>query len=84
MLHLQPRIGFDVDGIPTVINDMDDGLLVVPDSVDDLTSKLDLLMGDDGLRIRLGENGAKRAEKEFAKKVCCKNVTEFYTSLINS
>jgi len=63
---------------------MDDGVLVVPDSIDDLASKLDLLMGDEELRIRLGRNGANRAEIEFSKEVYCENVTEFYASLINS
>lgn len=80
----KPRIGSDVDGIPTVINDGVDGLLVQPASTEDLAEKLDLLMSDESLRKKLGENGSARAVKEFNKDIYNKNAVKFYNEVINN
>ena len=64
----KPRIGSNVDGIPTVINDGIDGLLVAPENVDDLANKLDMLMGNSDMRHELGKNGEIRAKKNFPKR----------------
>ena len=80
----KPRIGADVDGIPTVINDGIDGLLVKPEDVDDLASKLDMLMGNKELRKKLGEAGAKRVKQEFTEEAYINNVINFYKEVIGS
>ncbi len=78
----KPRIGSNVDGIPTVINDGVDGFLVEPENVEDLAKKLDLLMGDKELRKRMGEAGAKRAREEFTEEKYIENVIGFYKAVI--
>ena len=78
----KPRIGSNVDGIPMVINDGADGLLVKPGDVDDLAKKLDLLMGNPDLRHRLGRAGYIRARKEFTLDVYIKNLTNFYNDVL--
>ena len=78
------RIGAAVDGIPTVINDGIDGLLFKPEDVDDLASKLDMLMGNKELRKKLGEAGAKRVKQEFTEEAFINNVINFYKEVIES
>ncbi|MCP4267547.1 MAG: glycosyltransferase family 4 protein [Candidatus Brocadiaceae bacterium] len=77
----KPRIGSNVDGIPTLINDGVDGLLVEPENIDDLAKKLDMLMGNPEMRQKLGNNGEKRARKEFAEEVYFRNIVSFYNSI---
>lgn len=78
----KPRIGSNVDGIPTVINDGVDGLLFEPENVDDLAEKLDILMSNPDLRYRLGKAGEIRARKEFTKEEYIKNLTNFYNKVL--
>jgi len=80
----KPCIGSNVDGIPTVIKDGIDGLLVEPESVDDLARKLDSLMGNKELRERLGNAGAKRVKEEFTEDIYFNNVIKFYNEVIAS
>jgi glycosyltransferase involved in cell wall biosynthesis len=78
----KPRIGSNVGGIPTVITHDHDGLLVEPENVDQLTRALDRLMGDPILRRRLGENGAKRAKREFSFGRYLAQTCELYTQIL--
>jgi len=78
----KPRIGSNVDGIPSVINDGVDGLLVEPRNINDLAEKLDLLMGNEELRRKLGKAGEIRAKKEFTKDVYFSNLTNFYNEVL--
>jgi len=49
------RIGSNVGGIPTIIEDNVTGLLVEPENIEELAKKLKLLMQDEQLRSRLGK-----------------------------
>lgn len=80
----KPRIGSNIDGIPYVINDGVDGLLVEPGNIMDLAQKLKRLMGDPGLRRKLGLAGKKRLSKEFSQEVYLKNVLRFYNNVLKS
>ncbi len=78
----KPRIGSNVDGIPTVINDGVDGLLCEPGNIDDLARKLDMLMGNQQLRKKLGEAGRLRAKREFTEEVYMRNLVGFYNAVL--
>lgn len=80
----KPRIGSNIDGIPTVINDGIDGLLFEPENVEDLTNKLNLLMSNPELRQKLGKAGEIRARKEFSEDIYIKNIDDFYNSVLCS
>lgn len=80
----KPRIGANVDGIPTVIEDGVDGLLFESENIDDLASKLDLLMGDSNLRIKLGKNGEARAKRYFTRQIYIENLKKFYFDVIKA
>ena len=53
-----PIIASDVGGIPEIVENNRSGLLVKAGSVDDLTEKMNLLIKDPDMRMRLG-NGAR-------------------------
>ena len=82
MAASKPRIGSDVDGIPTVIDDWVDGLLFRCGNVDDLAAKLDLLMGDPKLRKSLGSRGRERAEREFTSDAYFSKLIGFYRRVL--
>jgi glycosyltransferase involved in cell wall biosynthesis len=76
------RVGSRVDGIPTVIEDGIDGLLVEKESVDQLAMTLARLIGDAPLRRRLGDAARVRVEREFSGDAYLKRYTEFVSSAL--
>ena len=80
----KPRVGSNVDGIPTVINDGVDGLLFESENVEDLASKLDMLMGNQDLRRKLGDSGEIRARKEFTSEEYGRNLNEFCNQVLSA
>jgi len=78
----KPRIGANVDGIPTVIDDGIDGLLFRSEDVHDLAVKLELLISSPELRKQMGSAGRERAIREFNSTVYFKNLFDFYSELL--
>jgi glycosyltransferase involved in cell wall biosynthesis len=78
----KPRIGSNVGGIPTVINNGVDGLLFQSENVNDLAEKMDMLMSDPDLRQKLGKAGEKRAKEEFSNEIYFKNISNFYDEVL--
>jgi glycosyltransferase involved in cell wall biosynthesis len=60
-----PVIGSAIGGVPYSVRHNETGLLVKPDSVDDLCVALRRLVDNDALARRLGQAGAARARAEF-------------------
>jgi len=84
MACAKPRIGSDLQGIPTVIKDGSDGLLFRPGDAGDLAEKLDLLMGDEGLRRALGDEGRARALREFNSEAYFRRLLDFYGRVLET
>lgn len=82
MACAKPRIGSNVDGIPTVIENEVDGLLVPPEDPDALAAALDRLMSDSSLRQRLGEAALKRSQTEFSEQTHFQNTMNFYAKVL--
>lgn len=74
------RLATRVDGIPTVVEDGVDGLLVEKENVEQLASALERLMSDAELRRRLGEAAQKRVATEFSPV----RYLEHYVGLVSS
>jgi len=55
-----PVIGTDVGGIPEGIDDGVNGFIVPPESVEELTKKLEILVTDESLRKEFGSNSLKK------------------------
>ena len=60
-----PCVTTRITGIPELIRDGEDGLLVAPSSVEELADALARVMDDTELRRRLGENGRKRVVEHY-------------------
>lgn len=73
------RVGARVGGIPTTINDGEDGLLFERGDVQGLADALRRLMQDAGLRARLGREAKHRVEQEFTAD----RYADLYAAFIN-
>jgi len=82
MSHGVPVIGVRTGGVPEVIREGKTGLIL--DSADDvggLVERLVCLLGDDGLRIQLGEQGREWTRRQFTWPVAVKVVMEMMQRL---
>ena len=76
------RIATEVGGIPTVVNDGVDGLLIPPRDVGALADAMTKLMSDSDLRKMLGSAGKKRAGKEFSREIYYDYLSRFYAKIL--
>lgn len=60
-----PVVTTGVTGIPDLVHDGETGLLVAQRNASELADALQCLVGDSGLRLRLGENGRQKVLEEF-------------------
>ena len=77
-----PVIASRVGGIPEVIERESSGVLVRPQSEEDLVEGLCRLAGDSQLRTELGAGARRRVEKEFALSGLVENREKLYLSLL--
>ncbi len=76
-----PTIASDIGGIPHTVTHNETGLLFPPGNVTQLVECISLLLDNDALRIKLGENGRKDFEKRFKWKTV---ISEFYLPIFRS
>jgi len=65
MLHGVPAVAMAVGGVPEVISDGEDGLLVSPGSLDGFSEALSRLLSDASLRQRLGAAAVEKVRSMF-------------------
>jgi glycosyltransferase involved in cell wall biosynthesis len=65
----KPIIASRVDGIPTYIRHGFNGLLVEPESVDDLAAKLQILLENEAYARQLADNGYRYVHAELSEQV---------------
>jgi glycosyltransferase involved in cell wall biosynthesis len=70
-----------VGGIPDAVTDTDNGLLVEPGNVAMLAEALGRLLGDDGLRRRLGERARATIAERFESGVVIGQISAVYEQL---
>ena len=64
-----PVIASNVGGIPDMVNDHEDGLLFVWDSLKDAVEKIIELIEDEELRMKIGVAGRKRVSKLYTATI---------------
>ena len=69
-------------GVPYVSLDRITGLTVPPKDSEALAKAINILLNDESLRKKYGENGRKRVEKEFTVKIMIKKVLNLYQGLV--
>jgi glycosyltransferase involved in cell wall biosynthesis len=77
-----PVIGTNVGGIPDIIDNEINGLLVAPANVEELAGAIDRLLGDEGLRGKFVKNGIETAKRKFTWKTVLARVEKLYGDLL--
>ncbi len=77
MAHGLPVVSTPVGGIPEAVSDGVEGFLVEPGDVVALADRLDRLLADPALRVRMGLAARKRAETDF----CAGKIVERWVAL---
>lgn len=67
-----------VGGVPEIVTHMKDGLLVEPDSPEELAGGIDRLLSDTDLRRRLGAQASKTARQRFSWEDVAERYLRFY------
>jgi glycosyltransferase involved in cell wall biosynthesis len=75
-----PCVAFDRGGVTDVVRHMETGYQARFGDVEDLARGLELLLGDDDLRARLGRQGRELAEREFSSRVQVGRYVDLYRS----
>lgn len=81
MLSSKPVVGSGFGGLAEVIVHNQTGLLVTPNSVDDLTASLELLIADADLRHQMGMAGHDRVAKVFSTKQYVNGIAQAYAAV---
>jgi glycosyltransferase involved in cell wall biosynthesis len=77
-----PVIATNVNGIPEIISDGQDGLLVDAGSVDGMATAMKRMIADVELRTQCSLNGRARIDKEFSAQHMAQRVGDLYTRCI--
>lgn len=78
----KPVIGTKIGGISDIIKDKENGFLISQSNIEELVEKLEILVRDEKLRINMGLNGRKMAEKEFDYEVIAKKTLKIYEKCV--
>ena len=80
----RPIITSNSVGCKETLVDGYNGFLIQPKDVDALTAKLDLLLSDKELRIKMGKNARKYAEDYFSIEIVKERHLAIYNELLNN
>lgn len=78
----KPVIGARAGGVPAVITDQEDGLLVDFGAIDELAANIKLLLQDRALAERMGQAGRTKVLAKYTWPTVFGQVYEVYTSLL--
>ena len=84
MAYKMPCIGSTIDAMPEIIEDGRTGLLVPPNDYKQLADKLVLLLEDENLMKKMGEEGRKRVEECFTWDLVVERMTKQFERVIKS
>jgi glycosyltransferase involved in cell wall biosynthesis len=78
----KPIISTNVGGIPEIIENGKNGILVQPSNCQQITDSIIKLSDDEKLRRKMGEEGKKIIKKKFSSEVVTKKVIELYKNTL--
>jgi glycosyltransferase involved in cell wall biosynthesis len=81
MAHGLACVATPVGGVPSLVTEGDNGLLVPPSNPSALASALTRVFEEDDLRERLGDAARKRIERDSSVEVIAGQLSELYRSL---
>ena len=77
-----PCIGSNVDAIPEVINNGDNGLLITPGNVSEIKTALFMLIKNESFRKKMGERGYECVKDRFLIKNRVLELKKIYVTLV--
>lgn len=78
----RPVVATRVGGVPDVIRDGEDGFLVEPGAIDELSERLARLARDPALRERLGASGRERVAGRYGVGRLVEEMDSLYRTLL--
>jgi glycosyltransferase involved in cell wall biosynthesis len=75
-----PVIASRVAGIPELVEDGETGLLFTPSNWNELSSSIDRLLGEEGLRTRLVEKAKAKIVSEFDTRSSAKQLAKLFSA----
>ncbi len=76
-----PIIASRVGGIPEILAEGRNGLLIEPGNPDDLAGKLEMLLSDEEMRTRIGGNNLNECEKYYLDNILG-DIEDLYASIV--
>jgi len=83
MANSTPVIASCLPGVRTVFKNNKQGFLIDPNNVNDLFQKINILINDKNLRIKMGIAGKKLVQEKYVKKEVIKKLIKLYENLFN-
>lgn len=81
MQFKKPVIASRWNGVPNVVDEGKNALLVEPKSVNDMVAKMELLINDKSLRDKLGSNGRERYLERYSTDTFFKNMDKVFAEI---
>jgi glycosyltransferase involved in cell wall biosynthesis len=78
----KPVIATRVGGNPELVLEGKTGFLVPPAEPEKLAEKIIFLLKNEDLRLKMGDEGRKRAKEKFSLEVMIKNYEELYSKVL--
>ena len=82
MAHARPVVATAVGGLAEAIVDGESGLLVPPGDPGALRAALDRLLGDAGLRARLGSAARERVKERYSRQIAARETLAAYEAVL--
>lgn len=79
----KPVIATSVGIVPEVIENMKNGIIVQPNSPNDITKSIDMLLEDEQLKEKIGANARTTVEKRYTWDIVADNVEKCYHTAIS-
>jgi glycosyltransferase involved in cell wall biosynthesis len=78
----KPVVASRVGGIPDLIDEGINGLLVGPGDVKELAHALEKVLRDKGLARKMGREGRKRIQAQFSAEIMVRSIENLYRELL--
>ena len=82
MASSKPVVVSDIPGVTELVSDGEEGLHAEPMNAEDLAQKINLLISDEALKKRLGENGRRKVERDFTRDKVVSQIEEVYSEVV--
>jgi rhamnosyl/mannosyltransferase len=79
-----PVVGSNVGGIPEIIENYKNGILVPPGSALKLAEAMQYLLENENVRKKFGEEGKQRIAKNFSSEIVVKKICKLYDEMVES